>query len=435
MKKMMTFVMLGMAALMTGCGMSVDSGVAAIIGKGLHYAIGGMFIAGFLTSLTPCVYPLIPVTIGMFGAKTARSRWHAFLLSFTYAIGISITYTALGIIAALTGATFGSYMTNPLLVLTIVAVFVLLALSMAGVYEIALPSSVAGRLMSVGGEGFLGALGMGAVAGFLAAPCTGPVLAAVLAYVATTRSVYTGAVLLFSYSMGIGLIFIVIGTFSQYATSLPKSGRWMEMVRSLFAAVMFGAAVYFLGNILRPIHLLMDSPVMGPVVAVVLLAAGLLGGGMHLQVAGAGVVAKLRKSLSSLAIGAGALGIFVSVLGDGRLPSPAWVFDIGQGVSAARQSGKPTMIDFFAQWCAACKELDAKTWSDPGVIEESKRFVMIKYEYKDSSNDSEAVMDLYDVVGLPAVVFIDRSGKILEDQQTRAFIRPAEMLAKMKLVK
>jgi thiol:disulfide interchange protein DsbD len=422
---------LALIAILPSCSGDGDFDVKATIERhGLFLTLVIAYGLGVLTSFTPCVYPLIPVTVSVFGArKTTRLR--AFLLSVCYALGIAATYSALGALTAFTGTLFGSLMTNSLVIGGIGLVFGALALSMAGLFEIGLPPSLHERLSSVGGAGFLGAFSMGLVAGFVAAPCTGPILVGILAFVSTSGSPVAGIAILFSYALGIGLLFVVIGTFSGVAASMPKSGRWMEVVRSVFAAVLFGAALYFVRNILPGIGALFEGPVWGHLAAAALFAIGAVAGGLHLDVTVAPWPKKLRKAVASFLAGAGLFG-FVAAATGGKLPSPAWVPSEGEGLLAAREGAKPAIIDFYADWCVACKELDHKTWSDARVIEESKCFVMIKIDATSGDDAVAALQEKYAVPGLPAVIFIETGGKLRPDLRANGFIPADEMLRRMR---
>jgi thiol:disulfide interchange protein DsbD len=208
----------------------------------------GSFGAGFLTSLTPCVYPLIPITLGIFGARGKDvSRKRAIALAAAYVVGMGLTYAILGVIVASVGGSFGTQLSNPFVVIPLVLLFVALATSMFGAFELNLPPSLQGKLNQVGGQGFGGAFAMGLVGGFIAAPCTGPFLAGLLAFVASTGSVVGGGSLLFVYALGMGVLFFAIAAF---AMSLPKSGRWMEWVKSGGGLLLMVGALYFLRPLL-----------------------------------------------------------------------------------------------------------------------------------------------------------------------------------------
>src|SRR4051812_32248499 len=202
--------------------------------------------AGLLTALTPCVYPMIPITISIFGAKTGVSRGRALALATFYVAGIAFMFGALGTVFALLGKAFGTFLANPWVIVPLAVFFVLMGLSMFGAFELALPTGLQNRLARVGGKGFGGAFLMGLVGGIIAAPCTGPPLAGILAYVATTRDAVFGFGLLATYAGGIGIPFWAIAGFSM---SLPRSGRWMESVKSVLGIALLVAALYYLKNV------------------------------------------------------------------------------------------------------------------------------------------------------------------------------------------
>src|SRR6266536_2508957 len=230
-------------------GASSDLGLARLLAQGSVLAFAIAFAGGVLTSLTPCVYPLIPITVSVFGARQSGSRAHAMALSGLYVLGIAATYSALGASAALTGKAFGTVMQNPWVLGGVAALFLAMAASMFGAFELQLPSSLQARLSAVGGAGYAGALAMGLVAGLIAAPCTGPVLAAALAFVATKGSVVYGVAIMFAYALGIGLLFFVLGAFS---ISLPKSGPWMDTVKSVFGIALLAMALVYLRDLFPP---------------------------------------------------------------------------------------------------------------------------------------------------------------------------------------
>jgi len=201
---------------------------------------------GVLTALTPCVYPMIPITVSIFGARAGVPRGRALLLATAYVAGIAAMFGTLGTSFGLLGRAFGTFLANPWVIVPLALFFFAMGLSMFGAFEVALPSGLQGRLARVGGRGFAGAFGMGLVAGIIAAPCTGPPLASLLAYVATTRNARWGFLLLATYGAGVGLPFWLLAGFSM---SLPKPGRWMEWVKSVFGIALFAAALYYLKNV------------------------------------------------------------------------------------------------------------------------------------------------------------------------------------------
>ena len=400
-----------------------------------------LFVAGVLTSLTPCVYPLIPITVSIFGARQAEHRARSVGLSATYVAGIAATYSALGLFAAFSGKAFGSVLASPWVIAGLAVLLVALAASMFGAFEIALPSGLQQKLAGVKGTGFAGAFGMGLVAGIIAAPCTGPVLAGVLAYVATQRSAVLGFWMLFTYAIGMGVLFFVLGATSL---RLPRSGPWMETVKSVLGVALVAAAVALvLPYLPRPSQLPLSVRTIA-VVAGALAFAGVLAGALSLSFHGEGRERAVKAFALVLLLGGIALrfGWLGAPHSEKAIAIP-WLHDERIAVQQSRVSGKPLLIDFGAEWCAACKELDLHTWTDPVVAQEvSSRFVPLKIDATEENEQNDAILKKYAVPGLPTVLMLAcRDDKPPEcavpaDGPTRVtgFLEPPEMLRRLRSV-
>lgn len=204
------------------------------------------YIGGVLVSFTPCMYPLIPITVSYIGAQGKISRATGFLLSLLYVLGSSLTYTTLGSIAGLTGSFFGELQTNPWMNLIIANIFILMGLSMLDVFFLPLPDFLRSQLFSPKRRGYLGALLLGIASGLIMSPCSAPVLAVLLSYVAAKQNIFFGMTLLFVFAFGMGSLLIVLGTFTGLLTSLPKSGPWMVRIQKLFGFIFIAMGEYFL---------------------------------------------------------------------------------------------------------------------------------------------------------------------------------------------
>lgn len=421
-----------------------------------------VFAGGLLTAMTPCVYPLIPITVSVFGARKAEGRGKALVLTSSYIVGMGVVFSGLGVLAAKTGQAFGSMLGSPVVV-TGLAVFLLaLATSMFGAFELALPQGLQQRLNSVGGAGVTGALLMGSVSGFLAAPCTGPVLTGLLAFVARSQSTVLGAALLFIYALGIGVPFFLIGVFT---VRLPRGGVWMEWVKSVLGIVLVALAISYLkdgfpavGGVVKGVaEQLGRTP--GTVLASVLAVLGVLLGAIHLSfkegardftLKGFGValvvVGLVMRGGAMDTKSVGSLWVALGVAEPPKAPSFEWHAVLpakGSGFSAesfeqvlarAKSEGRPVMIDFFADWCAACKELDRETYPATEVISESGRFVTVKVDATNSDDALDALMERFGVEGLPTVAFISSNGELLRAPRVTGFLEPRSFVGEMKKV-
>ena len=398
-----------------------------LLAHGWFLAFGFVFLQGILTSLTPCVYPLIPITMSIFGARGDNvSRGRAMLLATMYVGGIGVMYASLGVFAALGGRAFGTQMANPWVIGPIAGLFLVMAASMFGAFELNLPTDLQTRLAAVGGKGFGGAFAMGLVGGIIAAPCTGPVLATVLAYVATTRSVAIGGSLLFTYALGMGVLFFAIAAF---AVSLPKSGAWMEAVKSIFGVTMVVAALYFLRNVFPALAHYGRLSHTFVLVHVALVVVGVAIGGIHLSFHDS-IAKRIRKGIGVACAVIGLYGLIAWSL----TPRPLkWIYGETEGVAAARAAHKPAVIDFFADWCIPCKEMDVKTFSNADVAKELARFQLVKMDC--SSDDDPKVKETqtrYHADTLPTIVLLDSDGKVA--QKIDHFTNPAELLPLLQAI-
>ena len=403
-----------------------EGGLAgALSGGNIVLALLLVFAGGILTSLTPCVYPLIPITVSIFGANESAGFLKSFLLSLVYVLGIVVTYSILGIAVASTGAVFGQVMANPWVVGFISAILVSLGLSMFGVFEIQLPASVQGRLNTVGGTGFAGAFAMGTVAGVIAAPCTGPALAVVLTYIATTGSIFLGFWLMFTYALGMGLLFIGIGTFSGLLSALPRSGGWMYVLENIFGIAIITMALYFLKDVFDPLKSFLQNSPPFFAIAGVLILVGLWLSKLAQRFSGISGSMKVRK----------ASGILLAVLGCymivGGIQQPAgphldWVDSETEALEIANREDKLLMLDFYASWCVACNELDHKTYADPAVAAKLDDYVNVKLDFTRSSDTTKALTEKYQIPGLPVVIFMDAQGNVFK--RITGFVNAEEML-------
>jgi thiol:disulfide interchange protein DsbD len=390
-------------------GASSDLRLGALLAEGSVLAFAAAFAGGVATSLTPCVYPLIPITVSIFGARKA-SRREAAALSGLYVLGIAAMYSALGVAAALTGKAFGSVSQNPWAIGFVAIVLAAMAASMFGLFEIRLPLALQARLNHVGGTGRAGAFAMGLVSGIIAAPCTGPVLAAALTFVAAKGSATFGFSIMFVYALGMGLLFFLIGAFS---ISLPKSGPWMEAIKSVFGVALLAAALVFLKNALPEARPLFSAAQAAAFAAGGAAALGVLLGALHGGFGGS-LVRSAAKAIGVVLLVGGIVygsGAADARARQGKGGGVAWMHDEGEALALAKREGRPVILDFWADWCVACKELDRTAWADPRVQEAASRFTAVKVDATEDTAEVAALFRKYDVVGMPTVIFIDRHGQ------------------------
>ncbi len=380
---------------------------AEAAGRGTGSAFLFALTAGLLTALTPCVYPMIPITISVFGGKGV-SRGRAFSLATLYVAGIAVMFGTLGTVFALVGRAFGTFLSNPWVIVPLALLFVAMAASMFGAFELSLPSGLQQRLATIGGRGFGGAFLMGLVGGLIAAPCTGPPLAGMLAYVSTTRDAVRGFFLLATYAAGIGVPFWLIAGFSM---QLPRSGRWMETVKSVFGIALLVASLYYLKFIVPALGEITGRTWTFLTVAILAVALGVAIGGVHLSFSG-GAPRVLRKGLGVALAVVGLFGLTNYVLTP-KLEL-AWNKSEAAAVAAARADGKPLVIDFMADWCVPCKELEVQVFANPQVASELAKFTLLKVDLSREDED-EALTRLrekYGVENLPAVRVVTPAGKV-----------------------
>jgi thioredoxin:protein disulfide reductase len=393
------------------------------------YALLLIFGAGIATSLTPCVYPMIAITVSVFGARQSKSRTEAAMLSTSFVLGIAALFTPLGLFAATTGGVFGAALANPIVLIGLALLFLALAASMFGAFDVDLPSGLKNRLATVGGVGYKGAFFIGFCNALIAAPCTGPVLGFLLTWVGTTGNVAFGAMALFTYAIGLGLLTWLVGTFS---VSLPKSGKWLEWVKSVFGIVMVVAALYYLRDLIPG---LMDLPKHTPrflLTGAALFALGIAFGAVHLTFHDASIAKRARKGVAIAVSVAGLAAMigYTQVLPEGA--HIAWGDDYHAALIRAKSEQKPVLVDFGASWCGACKELELKTFSDPRVVREGERFIPVRIDLSPgkSSAEKQQLLANYEQRGLPLVVMHKPSGEVAA--RVTSFVEADEFLHLMR---
>ncbi len=392
-------------------------------------ALGIVFLAGMGTSLTPCVYPMIAITVSVFGARQAKSRTEAAMLSTSFVAGIAALLTPLGVVAGTSGALFGAWLASPIVLVALAIFFLAMGASMFGAFELSLPPALQNRLAQAGGSGYRGAFVLGLVSALIAAPCTGPILLALLTWIGRSGNIGFGAIAMFAYSIGLGLLFWVVGTFS---VSLPKSGHWLEWVKSFFGTVLVVMALYYVRDLVPGLSPETQSmPLI--VVTVTLFLLGMALGAIDLSFHGE----RREKLQKAAAVLFAVAGLFGQVQWAGALPAGAhieWLDDYHTARERALAENKPLLVDFGASWCGACGELDRHTFTDPRVVAQARHFIPVRVDLSPDVDTPEkrAVLASYEQRGLPLVVLHDRAGG--EVARLTRFAPPDEFLEILRRV-
>ncbi len=391
-----------------------DSLVAQLESSGLIISLLLVFIGGLALNLTPCVYPLIPITVSYFGGQSEGRTGKLFILGLIYVLGMSVTYSVIGVVTSLSGAIFGGLLQNPFVIIFIAAVFVILSLSMFGLYEFKLPDSL---VMKAGGakSGIFGALFMGLTMGIVAAPCIGPFVLGLVTYVAAKGDPVFGFLMFFFLAIGLGTPYLFLALFSGKIKQLPRAGFWMEAVKHIFGFLLIGMALYFIGPLLPKDVNTYLLPVYGILVAIILL-----------------FIDKKGNEIKGFRIFKYAFALFVLLISTYAIipserNSPNWQEFTFEKYEAAIANNDKVLIDFYADWCIPCKELDALTFSDPQVIEKSNEFTAFKVDMTRTMDEkTEEIRDRFSIVGMPTVLLIDSKGT--EVRRLTGFVNAKEFL-------
>ena len=396
------------------------------------YAVFGFFLLGLGLAFTPCVLPMLPLLSAIvIGQNQRPNMWRAFALSFVYVQGMAVTYTLLGLVVAAIGLPFQVALQHPYVMIGLSIIFVLLALSMFGVFTLQLPSSLQTKLSLLSQQQKAGAFGgvflMGMIAGLVASPCTSAPLSGALLYVAQSGDLFTGAITLYLLALGMGVPLILITLFGNKI--LPKSGMWMETVKKLFGFVMLALPVFLISRILP------DE--WTPRLWAMLGTAFFIWFAFQMPKNGTGWVFRILFLVVAM-ISVKPLQTWV--WGETSTPSAIEnkvvshvefkkVKSEAELQQALAENNKPlVMLDLYADWCVACKEFEKETFSDPSVQKAFGDMLLLQVDMTKNSEENRALMTKYKVLGLPTILFFNRDGKEIEGSRVNGFMPPVEFL-------
>jgi thiol:disulfide interchange protein DsbD len=391
-------------------------------GWAIIWTLLGIFAGGIALNLTPCVYPLIPITVSYFGGKTGQGRGKLLIHGVCYIGGLSVTNSLLGVTAALSGGLMGAMLQSPFVLGAIAAILVFFATSLLGFWELRLPYWLT-RAASKSYSGYFGSLFMGITLGVVAAPCIGPFILGLLTWVAGMGNPWLGFLIFFTLSIGLGLPLFFLAMFSGKLDKLPRSGEWMVWIRKLMGWVLVAMAAYFI------------RPLLPQTAGILVLAAVALAAGLHL-----GWIDRTRaafRTFDLLKSSAGIIGLVVAVYLIGALimqgPGMQWHAYSDRLLNEAVEKQKPVIIDFSAAWCAPCRKLDEVTFHDREVVKQAEQdFFMIKVDLTRKGNsDSDRLLQKYGVKGVPTVVFLDKRGEEQRELRLVDFLPPDQFLVRM----
>ncbi len=326
-----------------------------------------VFLAGILTSFTPCIFPLIPITLTLIRNNASLGRHQSFFKTLIFVFGIAFTYAILGLVAATTGTFFGSLLSNVYVLIGISIIYFSMALSMFGFFEIQFFSKLQNKVSKVSTQSNLGIFSFGMVTGIFASPCVGPVLVAVLTYAAQTKNLTFSFFLLFIYALGLGQIFLILSLFSNLIDKLPRSGNWLNGIKYALGIMLILAGAYFL----VPAFKALSS----------------------------------KKNVNYTAL-----------------------------LNESLKENKIVIVDFKADWCAACKELELNTFSDPEIKSFLDKNIFIAIDVTITNDDTNELLQKYDVVGLPHVMFFDKNGNLLPELTISSYITAEEMFKRIQKI-
>ncbi len=393
-----------------------------IAGWALVWTMLGIFLGGMALNLTPCVYPLLPITVSYFGGKSGQGQGRLLVHGLFYLAGLALTNSTLGVAAALTGGLMGAMLQNPLVLVTVAVILVVFATSLFGFWELRLPGGLT-QAASKSYAGYFGSLFMGLTLGLVAAPCIGPFVLGLLTWVASMGSPLLGFLVFFTLSLGLGLPLFILAMFSGSLEKLPRSGEWMLWVRKLMGWVLVGMAAYFI----RP--LLPES------LSVLLLAAVALAAAVHLGWLDR--TAAAFRGFSWLKTAAALAGVILATFLVGswafRGPGVNWRQYSDQLLAQAKEAHQAVIIDFYATWCSPCRELDEITFHNPDVVKRADQdFLMLKVDLTQKGNPvHERLLGQYAVKGVPTVVFLDGRGNECQNLRLVDYLPAEQMLSRM----
>ena len=407
------------------------------------------FGAGLLLAFTPCVLPMVPILSGIIvGAGRDRpvSRGRAFSLSLAYVMGMALTYTVAGAVFAAAGQQAQAFFQKPWIIVVFAGLFVLLALAMFGVFTLQVPAALQARLADVSNKQqqgtLLGTAVMGALSSLIVTACVAPPLVAALAVIGQSGDVFRGAAALFALSFGMGVPLLVVG--ASAGQLLPRAGAWMDAVKVVFGGMFLAVAIWMLGRILP-----------GPVTLGLWAALAFVSGWWLVTLGGRsahGGAATVRRGFGALLILYGILMLVGALAGRSDPLQPLAGIGIGGGsggeqahgvdfvriktvadlervIDEASAAGQPVMLDFYADWCVSCKEMERFTFTDPGVQGELARARLVQADVTANDAEDQALLQRFGILGPPTIVFFDASGRELPDYRVVGFMKAGEFQA------
>lgn len=404
----------------------VDKIERALQGGRFWVVIATFFGAGLLLALTPCVFPMIPILSGIIAGQRQVTRLSSFMLSLSYVLGMAITYALVGVAAALSGTLISNTLQNPVALSIGAAVFVALALSMFGLFELQLPSFIQSKFSDasnrIKGGNLVGVFIMGVLSSLIIGPCVAPPLAAALAYIAQTGNVALGGWALFSLAIGMGVPLLLLGL--SAGALLPRAGGWMNVIKHFFGVLMLGVAIWLI------------TPLIGIGTQMLLWSALLILSAIYWRALDplahtASGWQRLWKGLAMILLVAG-IALLLGMLAGGRdVLQPLAIFNSAgaretsvapltfQSVHTlaqlnakiAQAGGKPVMLDFYADWCISCKEMEHATFNDPAIRQRLENMTLLQADITGNTPDDDALRKRFGVFGPPAVIFFDGRGR------------------------